>query len=135
MRAIRHTDTPLKTLRDAQFNTVWFPNETGRETLDEAIRHGFWVVPTLPLPAGEWSDRRPVRPDPETLAMLSQKTGGLSLTLANLGRLADEFPGGDERREPISSRLEDAWDRWATLLCALGVLSLEWILRKRAELL
>ena len=74
-------------------------------------------------------------PDPETLAMLSQKTGGLALTLANLGRLSDEFPGGDERREPISSRLEDAWDRWATLLCALGVLSLEWILRKRAELL
>jgi hypothetical protein len=48
--------------------------------------------------------------------------------------LADEFPGDEERREPISSRLEDAWDNWTTLLIALGLLATEWILRKRAEL-
>ena len=33
------------------------------------------------------------------------------------------------------SRLEDAWDHWGTLLLALGLLSLEWILRKRYELI
>ena len=45
-----------------------------------------------------------------------------------------EFPGGEERREPISSRLDDVWDSWATLLFVLAVLSAEWILRKRLEL-
>ncbi|MFT5285904.1 MAG: hypothetical protein ACI8TQ_002072, partial [Planctomycetota bacterium] len=38
------------------------------------------------------------------------------------------------RREPISSRLRDAWDNWTTMLIALFLLSLEWILRKRYEL-
>jgi uncharacterized membrane protein len=73
-------------------------------------------------------------PDPEALRLLASATGGRAVTLANLASLADEFPGDEERREPISSRLDDAWDRWATLLVALGVLSAEWILRKRVEL-
>ncbi len=52
MLAIRHTDTPLKTLRDASFNTVWFPAETAPETIEEAVRQGFWIVPSVPLPPG-----------------------------------------------------------------------------------
>jgi len=83
------------------------------------------------LPSRENTDPSP---DPETLRLLASKTGGRALDLASAGRLADEFPGDEERREPISSRLEDAWDNWTTLLVALGLLSLEWILRKRAEL-
>ena len=39
-----------------------------------------------------------------------------------------------DRREPVSSQLEDAWDRWATLVLALLLLGAEWVLRKRAEL-
>ena len=73
-------------------------------------------------------------PDPDAMRLLASKTGGRALDLANAGALADEFPGGEERREPISSRLEDAWDTWTTLLLALGLLSTEWILRKRVEL-
>lgn len=61
MLAIRHTDTPLKTLRDANFNTVWFPAETAPETIEEAVRQGFWIVPTVPLPAAD-ADNAP-RPD------------------------------------------------------------------------
>jgi len=83
------------------------------------------------LPSRENADPSP---DPETLRLLATKTGGRALDLANAVRLADEFPGEEERREPISSRLEDAWDNWTTLLVALGLLSLEWILRKRPEL-
>ena len=83
------------------------------------------------LPSRENADPSP---DPEALALLASKTGGRSLDLANVRRLAEEFPGDEERREPISSRLEDAWDNWSTLLVALGLLSAEWILRKRAEL-
>ena len=74
-------------------------------------------------------------PDPEVLAALSSMTGGRSVHIGRAGELLSEFPGGEERREPISSKLEDAWDRWGTLLLALALLSSEWILRKRMELL
>ncbi len=48
-RAIRYTDTPLKTLRDAGFNTVWFDPNVPGDRIEEAIGHGFWIVPRLPL--------------------------------------------------------------------------------------
>ena len=83
------------------------------------------------LPSRENADPSP---DPEALALLSKKTGGRALGLGGVRDLSREFPGDEERREPISSRLEDAWDRLATLLLALGLLSAEWILRKRFEL-
>ncbi|MEM7308847.1 MAG: glutamine amidotransferase [Planctomycetota bacterium] len=73
-------------------------------------------------------------PDPEALQGLAATTGGRAVSLAELDALSEEFPGDEERREPISSRLDDAWDHWGTLLLALGLLSLEWILRKRVEL-
>ena len=63
------------------------------------------------------------------------RTGGTFLDLSRARALAPQFPGGEERREPISSRLEDAWDGWHTLLAALALLAAEWILRKRSQLL
>ncbi|MCE9532710.1 MAG: hypothetical protein K8T89_16560, partial [Planctomycetes bacterium] len=48
-RAVRYSDTPLKTLRDAGFNTVWFDPNVPGDRLEEAISHGFWIVPSLPL--------------------------------------------------------------------------------------
>jgi hypothetical protein len=48
-RAIRHSGTPLKTLSDAGFNSVYFDIHTSGDTLEEAIRHGFWIIPNLPL--------------------------------------------------------------------------------------
>jgi len=84
------------------------------------------------LPSRENQDPAP---DPEALRALAAKTGGVFLELSHARELAAQLPGGEERREPISSRLEDAWDGWHTLLLALGLLGAEWILRKRAELL
>jgi hypothetical protein len=49
---IRHSDTPLKTLRDAGFNTVFFEPDATPQQLHEAVAQGFWVVPTLPLTPG-----------------------------------------------------------------------------------
>ncbi|VTS08060.1 hypothetical protein [Tuwongella immobilis] len=48
-RAIRHSGTPLTTLREAGFNTVWFDVNTPEAELEEAILNGFWIVPSLPL--------------------------------------------------------------------------------------
>lgn len=46
---IRHSDTPLKALRDAGFNTVWFDYTTPPQRLEEAVNLGFWIVPALPV--------------------------------------------------------------------------------------
>ena len=83
------------------------------------------------LPSRENADPTP---DPETMNAVASLTRGRALDLAHVRDLASEFPGGEEHREPISAELIDAWDRWATLLFALAVLSVEWVLRKRWEM-
>jgi len=50
MRAMRHTGTPVKTLRDAGFNTLWLGTDTPEAVLDEAVQQGFWMVPTVETP-------------------------------------------------------------------------------------
>lgn len=83
------------------------------------------------LPSRENADPTP---DPATLASMASLSGGRALPLARVRELLAEFPGGEERREPISSRLEDAWDTPWTLLALLALVGAEWILRKRNQL-
>lgn len=73
-------------------------------------------------------------PDPELMARVAQASGGIAMELADLDALEDALPGGEERREALSSELDDIWDSFSTLALALLVLCLEWILRKRWEL-
>ena len=73
-------------------------------------------------------------PDPETMAILSDLTSGEARHLSELEALLITFPGDEERREPVSTRLDDAWDEWHPLLLALALLGCEWVLRKRVEL-
>jgi uncharacterized membrane protein len=84
------------------------------------------------LPSRENADPSP---DPQTMRAIASMTGGVALELSQIQRLVAQFPGDEERREPISSELDDAWDHWGTLLLALALLSAEWILRKRMELI
>ena len=69
------------------------------------------------------------------MSSLAKLTNGRTTSLIGIGDLLAEFPGDEEAREPISSQLEDIWDHWGTLLLALLLLSAEWILRKRHELI
>lgn len=49
MRAIRHSaGTPLYPLREAGFNTIWFPGNADPEALKVATDEGLMIVPTLP---------------------------------------------------------------------------------------
>jgi len=84
------------------------------------------------LPSRENADPSP---DPQTLASIASLSGGRTVPLREIASLAAEFPGDEERREPISSQLKDAWDNWWTLIAALLILSVEWVLRKRYELI
>ncbi len=53
MRGIRVSGTPLKSLADAGFNTVWLDEATLLRpgVLEEAVNLGFWIVPTLTPPS------------------------------------------------------------------------------------
>ncbi len=124
---------PQVTGRDGQYRASF---EVGRPGLYEAwIEEGGERVASADLevllPSRENADPSP---DPELMAALAQVSGGRAVSLAQVASLADEFPGGEERREPISSRLDDAWDNWLSLLTVLALLTVEWVLRKRFEL-
>ena len=84
------------------------------------------------LPSRENADPSP---DPDTMKAVASLSGGTSLPLGRAVSLVEQFPGGEERREAVSSQLEDTWDNWVTLVAALVLLSAEWILRKRFELI
>ncbi|MEZ5979939.1 MAG: hypothetical protein R3F34_17245 [Planctomycetota bacterium] len=83
------------------------------------------------LPSKENQDPTP---DPARCLAMAQISGGTSVELGRFGDVLQAFPEGAERREPMSSTLEDAWDRLGVLLAALAVLAAEWLLRKRVEL-
>ena len=120
--------------RPGLYRGTYQPERPGRyvtlvesETGSERVRTEFDVL----LPSRENADPSP---DPILMARLAALTGGVATSAADLEAIEAAFPPDQERREPVSSQLEDAWDRWATLLLALGLLSAEWLLRKRMEL-
>ncbi|MEL6904750.1 MAG: hypothetical protein AAFP22_05055 [Planctomycetota bacterium] len=110
--------------RPGRYGATIEPGPGGPES---PVRAEFSVV----LPSRESADPSP---DPGALERLARETGGVFATVTSLDALEDAFPEGQERREPVSAKLEDAWDRWLTLLLALGLLGAEWIVRKWAEL-
>ena len=139
MLAIRHTDTPLKTLRDAMLNTVWFPGVTPDAVMEEAIRHGFWIVPELPLPAGEWDNRVPKEKQDDTLKQDTERiapflrqflsSDAVLMWSFGGGRTAEELPkvarAADivRRFDPRRPRAIDLWDgysSYATYVDAIG---------------
>jgi uncharacterized membrane protein len=94
--------------------------------------HAATTVFEVTLPSRENADPSP---DPQALGEVAALTRGKALDLAHVDELLAQFPGHEERREPISSELDDAWDTWGTLLLALALLSAEWVLRKRWDLI
>lgn len=53
LRGIKHTDTPIRVLRDAGFNTVFFNYTADPKLVREAADLGFWLVPTLQVMAND----------------------------------------------------------------------------------
>src|SRR5207237_8488816 len=52
-RGIRHSDTPLQTLREAGFNTVWLDPTASPALIEQAATLGLWLVPALPARSAE----------------------------------------------------------------------------------
>ncbi len=47
MLGIRYTGTPMKTLREAGFNTIWLDEATPPALIEDAANLGFWIVPSI----------------------------------------------------------------------------------------
>jgi len=77
-RGIRHSDTPLKVLREAGFNTIWPDVFATPNTIEEAASMGFWLVPTLPVSS---TDQNSCTPDALERAMAPFKDNGAVLWL------------------------------------------------------
>jgi hypothetical protein len=139
MLAIRHTGTPLKTLHDAGFNTVWFPTDPPPATVEDAVRHGFWVVPSLPLPAGQWVDGKPKQADADTLKRDADSVAaflrrfiandavlmwslGSGRTLEDLPRVAraSELVRTYDPRRPRAVDLWDGYSAYSSYVNAMG---------------
>lgn len=92
-RGIRHSDTPLKALRDAGFNTVWIDYATDPARIDEALNLGFWLVPSLSVTST----------DPR-LASLGNISQEVSRFVAGDAVLFWDLGGGlvDEQKETVS---------------------------------
>jgi hypothetical protein len=112
--AIRYSDTPLKTLRDAGFNTLWLDGPASPSFLDDAMNLGFWVVPTLPLPDD-------THPGPSNalvadISRLSEQEGILFWNLGNGGLQAEQLQAVAKTAQQVRAVDQqrplaiDAWD-------------------------
>jgi hypothetical protein len=114
IRGIRYTDTPLKTLRDAGFNTVWLDENTTPEVMEQAANLGFWIVPSLPA---KNNDPRLVSAERlgQKLANLAARDAilmydigsGLTLEQVPTAKLLAELIRTNDRDRP---RIADVWD-------------------------
>lgn len=128
IRGIRHSDTPLKTLRDAGFNTLWIDDSTPPERIEDAINQGFWIVPALPALADDTSDaageevvRSVSRLAAQDAVLLWDLGGGLTLEqapkTARLAKLVRET----DRERPLAADVWDGFRPFSRSVQLLGV--------------
>ena len=75
-------------------------------------------------------------PDPALLGEIARLTGGKALDLAQSGRLLQALPSGGTRLVPVGRdpHPKELWDTPWLLVILVGLLGLEWALRKGAHL-
>jgi hypothetical protein len=72
--------------------------------------------------------------DRPRLEALAHASGGRCVGLHELPDLLKTI-SGESRRVPIRTERKDLWDRATVLLLVIGLLTTEWILRKKHNLL
>jgi len=122
-RAIRHTGTPLHVLRQTGFDTVWLPQDSPQELIDDANREGWLVVPSVPLAPARTADEGRIAVDriAGELDPVMRKFGGSDVLFWDLGsgRTADQDARVSRTFElihnvdPKRPRGADLWDGFA----------------------
>jgi hypothetical protein len=127
-RGIRHSNTPLKTLRDAGFNTVWFDADTPPQLLDEAVNLGFWLVPALgvahkapQLVSHDHLSRQVARFGEGDAVLFWDLGGGLAVEQAPLIDQAARIVHATDAQRPVAADVWDGFRRYSRCLDLLGV--------------
>ncbi|HZT82133.1 MAG TPA: hypothetical protein VFA26_18040 [Gemmataceae bacterium] len=128
LRGIRHTDTPLEVLHEAGFNAVWFDDDAPPAQLDEAARIGFWIVPTLHLPANDpqFVSTNNLGRKVEQLAdrenvLFYDLGGGLTAEQAPLVSRAAQVIRAADAHRPLAGDVWDGFSSYAGSVRLLGV--------------
>jgi hypothetical protein len=137
-RAIRFTDTLLRPLRDARFNTILFESNVSEATLREAAELELWVAPQLALAA---DNGQPIPPEDLT-RQLDRYAGNSVLFVRFPGMLSFEQAGlvgkaAQALRAADPNRLiaADVWDGLAPYSRSLDLVGVHrWPLMTGMEL-
>ena len=108
------------------------PNQSGSYTA-KVIPHDDSASPvinfTVNAPPTEMDD---LNPDPVFLAELCESTGGKLLTIQELPTfLAEQFSNNNISKAKTETIWQSSWLQWFVPLIILGLLAIEWWLRRR----
>ncbi len=124
IRGIRHTGTPLKTLSDALFNTVWMNESTPPGLLEDAANLGFWIVPSITAPTAPKPGEALLTANEAFAKKVSRFLTNEAVLAWNIGsdleqeqaadttRLARAFRSADPTR-PLAYDVRDGYQRYA----------------------
>ncbi len=126
-RGIRHTDTPVRVLREAGFNTLFCEDDADPAVLHEAVEMGFWLVPHLPVTSADAhltsTDTLPARmrhfPEPDNVLFWELGSNLAYEQTSLVSRSAQLVRQVDPQRPPGG----DAWDGLARYSGSLNLLS------------
>ena len=110
-----------------------FPPGTYQVTLVNNIGKPAQLSETVEVVSASVENRE-LSADPDTMRLLAETSGGAVITLSDVPRMAGVVQRWQERRE-LSHREQPVWDRWWVLAGVVGLLSLEWWLRRQEGLL
>ncbi len=121
--------------RARSFVGTWVPQSAGTWTgiVTDAILEGKGVSATAEVALRDDELRRP-EADHTLLTALAQDTGGTVLTESTIDRLPDVLPKREVRTLSVA-RLETLWDRPTVLMILIGLLTIEWVLRRVIRLI
>jgi hypothetical protein len=130
VKAIRLSDTDPFVLANCQFNTVWLPDDARPEQIDEVVRHGFRIVPSLPLP-GKATTASLTRDADAIAASLAKYPNRDAVLMWNLGggrtreeldrvKRASALLASIDGKRPRGADLWDGFRQYAGELNAIG---------------
>lgn len=109
-RGVRHTDTPIRALRDAGLNTLFVSGPAGSAACEEAVRQGFWLVPEIPADAEPDAVARDVTRFAADESVLAWHLGEWRSAeqLPSVSRTAAAIRAADPQR-PVSCDVRDSF--------------------------
>ncbi|MFT3686613.1 MAG: hypothetical protein QM783_17130 [Phycisphaerales bacterium] len=121
--------------RAKAFVGTWVPPSAGTWTgvVTDSLLEGKGVTATADVVLPDDELRRPEADHP-ALTSLAQETGGTVLGEDSIGRLPSVLPRREVRTLSIA-RQETLWDRPGILGLLVGLLALEWVLRRTIRLI